>query len=80
MKAISGMFIIFLIIGMLTACSTPEEKAHKAKAKNYNAQEKIHTERLNLVNEYKKCLEKAGEDKTKVEACDQYLRAAEALK
>ena len=80
MKAIGGMFVIFLIIGMLTACSTPEEKAHKAQAKSHNAQEKIHNERLKLVDDYKKCLEKAGDDKTKVEACDQYLRAAEALK
>ena len=80
MKAIRGVFIIFLILGMVSACSTPEEKAHKAQAKSYNAQEKIHKERLKLVDDYKKCLEKAGEDKTKVEACDQHLRAAEALK
>jgi hypothetical protein len=33
-----------------------------------------------VVDEYKKCLEKAGNDKENIEACDQYLRAAEALK
>ena len=80
MKAIRGVFIIFLTIGMITACSTPEEKAHKAKAKSYNAQEKIHEERLRLVDDYKKCLDKAGEDKAKAEACEKFLRAAEALK
>jgi len=58
---------------MFTACSTPQDKAYKA-------QERVHKERLKLVDEYKKCLKKAGSDKEKVEACDQYLKAAEALK
>jgi len=80
MNVMRGVFIIFLTIGMLTACSTPQEKAYKAQEKSHSAQEKIYKERLKLVDEYKKCLEKAGDDKTKVEACDQYLRAAEALK
>jgi hypothetical protein len=62
-----------LVFGMTLACATPEEKAYKA-------QERVHKERLKLVDEYKKCLQKAGDDKRKIEACDQYLRAAEALK
>lgn len=64
---------VVLAIGTVVACSTPQDKAYKA-------QEMVHRERLKLVDEYKKCLKNAGADKDKVEACDQYLRAAEALK
>jgi hypothetical protein len=72
MKSISIILLAFAV-GTTLACSTPQEKAYKA-------QEKVHKERLKLVEEYKKCLKKAGDDKEKIEACDQYLRAAEALK
>ena len=64
---------IALALGMLIACSSSQDKA-------YNAQRKVSEERLKLVDEYKKCVKKAGEDQDKIEACDKYLRAAEALK
>ena len=67
------VLVIAFVIGLTSACSTPQDRAYKA-------QEKVHKERLKLVDEYKKCLEKAGADNMKVEACDQYLKAAEALK
>lgn len=54
-------------------CSSPQDRA-------YEAQEQVHEERLKLVAEYRKCVEEAGDDKLKAEACDQYLKAAEALK
>jgi hypothetical protein len=62
-----------LALMTMTACSSPQDKAYKA-------QEKVHKERLELVDKYQKCLKKAGEDKDKREACEQYLKAAEALK
>ena len=62
-----------LAFGLMTACSSNQDKAYKA-------QEKVHKERLDLVDQYQKCLKKAGDDKEKTEACDRYLRAAEALK
>ena len=58
---------------LLTGCSSPQDRA-------YEAQEHVHEERLKLVDEYRECLEDAGDDKMKVETCDQYLKAAEALK
>ena len=67
------VFLLILIVGIAASCSSPQDKAYKA-------QERLHRERLKLVDEYKKCLKKAGDDKVKMEACDQYLRAAEALK
>ena len=71
MKLIN-VILTFLILSVM-ACSSPQDKAYKA-------QEAIHKERLSLVDEYKKCLKKAGTDNIRVEACDQYLKAAEALK
>lgn len=67
------IFLLASIVGLTLACSSPQDKA-------YTAQEKVHKERLKLVEQYQKCLKKAGEDKQKIEACDQYLKAAEALK
>ena len=72
MKSIC-IFVVAFVVGLTLACSSPQDRA-------YQAQEKVHKERLKLVDEYKKCLEKAGADKEKTEACDQYLKAAEALK
>ena len=68
-----SIFLVGFMILITLACSTPEERVHKAK-------ESVHKERLNLVEEYKKCLEEAGDDKEKTEACDRYLKAAEALR
>ena len=67
------------VIGLLllAGCSSGASRAQKSA---YKSQSKVHKERLNLVDEYKKCLDKAGDDHDKVEACDSYLKAAEALK
>ena len=72
MKSIT-VVVLSLVVGLTLACSSPQDKAYKA-------QERVHKERLKLVDEYKKCLKNAGDDKQKIEACDQYLRAAESLK
>jgi hypothetical protein len=72
MKSIT-VVVLTLVVGLTLACSSPQDKAYKA-------QERVHKERLKLVDDYKKCLKKAGDDKEKIEACDQYLRAAESLK
>ena len=72
MKSIC-ILAIALALMTFTACSSSEKRAHRAQAK-------VHNERLKLVDDYKKCLKKAGDDNAKVEACDQYLKAAEALK
>ena len=71
MKLIS-VIVTFLVLAVM-ACSSPQDKAYKAQGA-------IHNERLKLVDEYKKCVKESGTDNVKVEACDQYLKAAEALK
>lgn len=67
------------LVGLVAACATPEERAANAKQKSYEAQEDVAKRRLELVDQYQDCIEEAGGDKGKIEACDTYLRAAEAL-
>jgi len=57
----------------MVACSSPQERA-------YEAQEQVHEERLKLIDDFRDCMADAGDDKVKAETCDQYLKAAEALK
>lgn len=54
-------------------CSSPQDRA-------YEAQEGVHNERLALVEKYQECLKEAGDDTAKAETCEQYVKAAEALK
>lgn len=76
--------ILLLIVGcaliFTLSCSSAERKAQRSERRANQAQESVHQERLKLVEDYKKCLQKAGADKEKTEACDSYLRAAEALR
>ena len=67
------IFLFALIVGLTLGCASPQDKAYKA-------QENVHNERLELVEKYQQCLKDAGDDKLKAEACNQYLKAAEALK
>lgn len=66
------IFLLSLAAILLSACATPKERA-------YEAQEDVHNERLSLIEEYKDCLDDAGEDNAKAETCDSYLKVAEAL-
>jgi uncharacterized protein YcfL len=72
MKSIC-IFVFSLIVGLTVGCASSQDKAYKA-------QERVHMERLNLVEKYQQCLKEAGDDKEKIETCEQYLKAAEALK
>jgi hypothetical protein len=71
MRWISILFIGFLLVVNLS-CAGSETKKNRAE-------EAVHKERLNLIEDYKKCMKKAGDDQAEVEACDKYLKAAEAL-
>jgi len=72
MKTLS-IFMIVVLAGFTFGCASPQDRAYKA-------QEGVHKQRLKLVNDYQQCLKKAGSDKAAIEACDSYLKAAEALK
>jgi cytochrome oxidase Cu insertion factor (SCO1/SenC/PrrC family) len=63
----------------LVACGGAQRKASRAQAQSYKASESVSKERLRLVDQYQKCVKDAKNDSVKVEACDTYLKAAEAL-
>ncbi len=72
MRFVKIFSIIFFSVAML-ACASPKDKAYKS-------QEAVNRERLELIDQYKSCMEKAGQDKEKQAGCEQYLKAADALK
>ena len=68
------MLLLLPILALtLASCASQQDKAYKA-------QKQVHEQRLKLVDQYQNCLKKYGEDKEKRETCDQYLKAADALK
>ena len=64
---------IFAIVALVAGCGNAERKANKSTAA-------INNERLSLIEDYNKCIKKAGKDEAKADACDHYRKAAEALK
>lgn len=77
---LSSFAVAAVCVGMLAGCSTPEERAAEAQERTYKAQEQNVKERLKLVGQYQECVKQAATDSAKVEACDSYLKAAEALR
>ena len=74
------ILICIVFMGLLAACSNPQKDAARAQGRSYEAQEDVVRQRLELVDKYQQCVKNAAGDALKVEACDSYLRAAEALK
>ena len=74
---LSILFIVITTITIITVgCESSVERAQK---NSHKATENVANERIKLVDEYRSCVENAGDDAVKVEACDSYLKAAEAL-
>ncbi|MBW1645873.1 MAG: hypothetical protein JRJ56_06050 [Deltaproteobacteria bacterium] len=72
MKYLKILLLLLLTVAAL-ACASPQDKA-------YESQEAVNKERLELIDEYKDCMEKANHDKAKEAECERYLKAADALK
>ncbi|UUX50822.1 ChiQ/YbfN family lipoprotein [Nisaea acidiphila] len=72
--------VSILLAGLLAGCSSPSEDAAKAQKSAYEAQEEVARQRLKLVEQYQSCIKEAEGDKSKEEACQSFLNAAEALK
>ena len=74
------IFTCVIVLGVLAACSSPQDDAAKSQEGSYEAQERVAEQRLELVEKYQACVEEADGDAAKTDACDSYLKAAEALK
>jgi hypothetical protein len=73
------VFACLASLAVLAGCSSPQDRAAKAQEQSYEAQEEVARQRLELVDKYQACVDEAAGETQKVEACDSYLRAAEAL-
>jgi len=58
---------------LMAACTSAEERAA-------NAQEDVARQRLDLIEQHQECVEEANGDQVKIDACETYLKEAEALK
>lgn len=67
------ILLVVIVAVAIFACSSSQDRAYKA-------QQKVSEQRLELIDEYQKCVKKAKGNKEKENACEQYLKAAEALK
>jgi|GEM_PF-2051730 len=68
------LFSFFIASTLMTfSCASSQDKAYKA-------QEKVHNQRLELIEKYRDCLKKVEKENADKDICDQYLKAAEALK
>ena len=67
------IFLVVIVAVAIFACSSSQDKANKA-------QQNVSEERLELIDKYQKCMKKAEGDKDKETSCEQYLKAADALK
>ena len=70
--------VLAAAVGALAACASPQEKAAKAHEESAKADLETRNERLKLLDEYKACVADADEDRGKLEACDQTLKAIDA--
>jgi hypothetical protein len=64
---------VFAITLVIAGCGNAERRSNKSSAA-------INNERISLIRSYEKCIKKAGKDEVKSEACDSYLKSAEALR
>ena len=67
------IFLVVIVAVMMSACQSAEKQANKSQAE-------LNKEKIKLSEEYQKCMKKAEGDKEKEAGCEQYLKAAEALK
>ena len=60
------------IVAVAAGCGSGQRKVNKSEAQ-------INKERVSLIEDYKKCIKKAGEDEAKAAACERYREAADSL-
>lgn len=72
--------ICILAFVSTSACTGPSiRNAARSQSQAFKAQEAVAAQRLEFVEKYQKCIADAGDNLQKVEACDVYLKSAEAL-
>ena len=72
MARILRLFYVLPVL-LLAGCATPEERAAAA-------QEEITEKRMELIEQHQDCVKDAKGDQQKIDACQHYLKEAEALR
>lgn len=63
---------ILSIACVAAGCGSAERKANKSQAR-------VNEERLSLIDEYQKCVKKAGDNQEEADTCETLRKSAEAL-
>ncbi|GAB0149548.1 MULTISPECIES: hypothetical protein [Marichromatium] len=71
--------LTLLLVALFALSTTACGGAARAQKRAYKAQETVAKERLRLIDEYQRCVDKAGTDALKREGCESHLKAAQAL-
>ncbi len=74
-----SLFCISAIFLTSACTSSAVRSAARSQEAAFNAKEAVAAKRLEFVDKYLECVTEAGENEMMVEACDTYLRSAEAL-
>jgi hypothetical protein len=77
---LASVFLILIMFGVSTACSSAERSSARAQEDAAEAQEAVSEKRLELVEQYEDCMKDAEGDPGKQSGCDQYLKAADSLR
>jgi len=64
---------VLAITVLVVGCGSAQRKVNKSEAA-------VNKKSLSLIEDYEKCIKKAGDDPEKAEPCESYRKAAEALK
>ena len=70
---------IFAIVSMSACTGVSVRNAARSQNQAYKAQGAVAEQRLEFVKKYQDCIAVAGNDLVQVEACDVYLKSAQAL-
>lgn len=79
MKNLKTVALLCVLCGASACTGFAQGNAARSQTAAYKAQAEVSKERLALVEQYQTCVTEAGENAMAVEACDLYLRSAEAL-
>ena len=78
-KKLPAILCLFAILATSACTGASVRNAARAQNQAYKAQEAVAEQRLKFVEQYQQCVAEAGNNLAKVEACDTYLKSAEAL-
>lgn len=69
---LSSVMCCLLAATLIAGCGSGQRKVNKSEAE-------MNKERVSLIEDYQKCIKKAGDDEEKAAACEHYRKSAEAL-